>query len=572
MDTYGSRRTHVSRSRARQNARQQRRERLEAVTNAVPGLERLAISEEMRRRIALTVGDVFWRVTHTPQLMMGMSALALIVFLIFVGSHIFSGRIFPNVWVTGIPVGDLTVQEAAALLEQRWEKEAQITLIDGSRTWTAAPRELGITLDSLETAQSARGAGLAGIPFGFGVAPAISLNYETAQDFLLDLVNATDIAPQNASFRWDGEQLVGVSGSNGRMLDVPRTMERLQEDPIQVVQTGRLNLVMAVLPPEVDDPASYLKEAREVAGLSFTFTGYDPFSDEILRWSTSKEVFASWMEVNETGLTLRDETYEPFVEALTRSLNSPDRPVRYIDPKEAREKLDAAINDQNPAVNLRIRYRDSQYTVVSGDSGYRIARKTGVPYYLLAEANPGWDLGKLSPGDVIALPTRDKALPLEPVPNKRIVVDLDKQTLTAFENGQVKFHWLVSSGMDSAPTSPGIYQILTHDEVAKGSSYTLCSSAYSCGQWEMYWFMGIYEVIPGLMNGFHGAVLLPNGAYLGGGNVGSPYTFGCVMSQNDHAKNLYDWAEAGTVVEIISSEFAPVSPLGQLASSMNRPV
>lgn len=571
MDTYGSRRTHVSRSRARQNARQNRRERMDSITSVIPGFERLAIPEATRRRIALTVGDIWWRFTHTPQLMMGVGALAAIVFLVFVGSHIFSGRIFPNVWVTGIPVGDLTTQEAAALLDQSWEKEAQITLIDGSRTWTASPRELGITLDSLKTAESARGVGLSGIPFGFGVAPTISLDEETAQNFLLDLVNSTDIAPQNAGFRSEGDQLVGVSGSDGRMLDVPRTMERLQDDPVNVVQTGRLNLVMAVLPPEVEEPDKFLEEAREVAALPFAFNGYDPFSDEQLRWSTSKEVFASWMQVNENGLTLRDETFEPFIEALSQSLNGPDRPVRYIDPKEAREKLNAAIGGQNPEITLRIRYRDSQYTVVSGDSGYRIARKTGVPYYLLAEANPGWDLSKLSPGDVIALPTKDKALPLDPVPNKRIVVDLDKQTLTAFENGQVKFQWLISSGMDSAPTSPGIYQILTHDEVAKGSSYTLCSAAFSCGQWEMYWFMGMYEVVPGLMNGFHGAVLLPSGQYLGGGNVGNPYTFGCVMSQNDNAKNLYDWAELGTVVEIISSEFAPVSPLGQMAGSMARP-
>ena len=75
--------------------------------------------------------------------------------------------------------------------------------------------------------------------------------------------------------------------------------------------------------------------------------------------------------------------------------------------------------------------------------------------------------------------------------------------------------------------------------------------------------MGMYEVVPGLMNGFHGAVLLPSGNYLGGGSVGNPYTFGCVMSQNDNAKALYDWADEGTVVEVISSEFAPQSDLGQ---------
>jgi hypothetical protein len=61
--------------------------------------------------------------------------------------------------------------------------------------------------------------------------------------------------------------------------------------------------------------------------------------------------------------------------------------------------------------------------------------------------------------------------------------------------------------------------------------------------------------------------LLPNGRYLGGGSVGAPFTFGCVMSRDDEAKQLYDWAQTGTVVEIVSSEFAPQSQLARTAFS-----
>ncbi|MBZ0275519.1 MAG: L,D-transpeptidase, partial [Anaerolineae bacterium] len=142
--------------------------------------------------------------------------------------------------------------------------------------------------------------------------------------------------------------------------------------------------------------------------------------------------------------------------------------------------------------------------------------------------------------------------------------DLRTQTLKAFDNGQLVYTWLISSGISDAPTSPGIYQILNHVDVSYGSSYTLCGSQ-GCSQWEMEWFMGMYEVSPGLMNGFHGAVILPNGTYLGGGNVGSPYTFGCVMSNAQDGKTLYEWATDGTVVEIISDEFAPESALAQAA-------
>src|SRR5262249_24089083 len=152
------------------------------------------------------------------------------------------------------------------------------------------------------------------------------------------------------------------------------------------------------------------------------------------------------------------------------------------------------------------------YTIAPGDGGYRISRKTGIPFYLIQEANPGKDWEKLSIGEEINLPSHDVVLPIDPVSNKRIVVNLDNESLVAFENGQPKYSWLISSGLEDYPTSPGIYQILNHEDVAVGSSFTLCSSGGgSCGQWQMNWFMAMYEVGAGLMNGFHGGVLLPNG-------------------------------------------------------------
>jgi lipoprotein-anchoring transpeptidase ErfK/SrfK len=152
------------------------------------------------------------------------------------------------------------------------------------------------------------------------------------------------------------------------------------------------------------------------------------------------------------------------------------------------------------------------------------------------------------------------------VPNKRIIVNLDTFTLVAYENGQEKFKWKVSSGLDTAPTAPGIYQILNHDELAVGSGVELCGNN-GCGQWEMYWFMGIYQISPGLINGFHGAVKLPNGDHQR--NVGGRDTYGCIMSEDSNAKMLYDWAEDGTIVEIISNEFEPQSALGRQAKNVS---
>lgn len=572
MDTYGSRRNSPKRARERQMVRQRRREGLSAAGEQFSqraresGVRLPPLRGDWMNRARLFTSDLLWYVTHSPQIMLGLAGIGLVIFLIFAGSHVFTGRIFPNVWALGVHLGDLTVDEAAQALDDAWANRVRLKLVDGDRNWAATPTELGMSIDSRKTAEAARAVGLSGVPFGYGIRPVVAVDYTVAQTYLLDLTEATDYPPHNATFRWEADALAGVPGTDGRMLDIPNTLEKLIDDPILPVLTQRLDLVMETLEPVQRDPEPFLEDARAFASQSLTLSGYDPFLDQSLIWQAPRDVVATWLEAGEDGLMLREDVFAPFLDAQNQSLNTPDAPQRFLDPRETRDSVMSALEAKQTAVSLRIRYRDTQYEVVGGDTGFRISRKTGIPYYMIEEANPNRDLNVLSVGDVINLPSRDKALPLAPVSNKRIVVNLDSQTLVAFDNGQEVFNWLISSGISSAPTSPGIYQILSHNEIASGSSFTLCAeNGLNCGLWEMYWFMGMYEVRPGLMNGFHGAVLLPNGAYLGGGNVGAPYTFGCVMSLDSNAKLLYDWADLGTVVEIISDEFPPQSELGRLA-------
>jgi lipoprotein-anchoring transpeptidase ErfK/SrfK len=481
---------------------------------------------------------------------------------LFILTHVLAGQIFPNIWALGIPIGNMAVDAAEARLRAAWHSQVQIQLVDGDRVWKVSPDDIGLHLDAKATAEIARSVGIAGIPFGYNIKPVISADPVTARTYLSSLTNRVKIEPYNAGFEWHDDQFVGVPGRSGRDLDIDRTLANLTQAPTDVVVQQRLDLVVLPVSPQAADPTPYVEQARQLTSQPFALAGYDPFRDQSITWTTTREASTSWLEVSSTGLNLREEAFTPFLEAQNANLHSAEAD-RYLDPTETIEALRQAIGHQKNSVGLRIRYHPLTYTVVAGDTGYRIARKTGIPFYLIRDANPGFDLGVLSPGDTVQLPSRDVTVPLVPVNNKRIIVNLDTQYLYAYENGQQVFSWSISSGIEQAPTSPGIFQILSHEPVAYGSSYTLCGDT-GCGQWEMKWFMGIYEVTPGLINGFHGGVLLPNGAYLGGGNVGKPYTLGCIMSQNDNAQKLYEWADEGTIVEIISSEFPPQSDVARL--------
>lgn len=574
------------RQRGQARERYANRQRKQMVTRSAPGAPEAVVEKPVMSRAPFDPGrvnsrvlqgravvltrDTLWYIQHNPLILIAIIGLLVALVGVFLGTHVFGGRIFPNVWALNTNIGDMTVEEAAQALQNKWMTGTQIELRDGERIFAVTPAQLGLTLDAAATVQAARNVGMAGVPFGYGVMPVVSMDTLTTQDFLLDMTEQTKILPYNAGFRWEGDNLVGVMGTDGRYLDVAGTLASLQNNLSLVGASGKFNLAMTTVPPEARDPSAYLNQARTFTTQSFLIKGYDPFTDEHFAWTTDRNTLTSWLEVDEDGLALRTDIFASFVQAQTDSLARTNE-LRYVEPVDAMQKMQAAIDELHSEVNLRVHYRSSVYTVQPGDSGYLIARRSGVPFIQLQLSNPGrdWDV-PLVVGETMNLPSPDITIPLDPIPNKRIVVNLKTQSMVAYENGQPVFSWLISSGMDRAPTSPGIYQIMSHDPVAKGGSAELCSTL-GCAQWTMYWFMGIYEVTPGLFNGFHGAVLLANGRYLGDGLVGRPFTYGCIMSDNDNGEALYNWADDGTIVEILSPIYEPRSELARQMLAQSEP-
>ena len=164
-----------------------------------------------------------------------------------------------------------------------------------------------------------------------------------------------------------------------------------------------------------------------------------------------------------------------------------------------------------------------------------------MPYPWLLKANPG--IGdNLFVGDAIKIPSVDGLLPLPVVENKRIKISLKDQKMQAYEDGKLKWDWVASTGIASSPTSPGVFQIQTHEPMAYAAN------------WDLYMpsFMGIYRPVPdqAFMNGFHGFPSRDKKQILWTRNLGKPITYGCILIDSKNAKLLYDWAEEGVVVEI----------------------
>lgn len=486
------------------------------------------------------------------------------VLFFFIGSYLLSDRIFPNVYAMGLPIGEMTPAAAEAVIRDHWNANLVIDFrVDGDHVDLISPDELGLSIDAATMAANAKSVGLAGIPFGFNIEPVVDVSHSRAQSLLLDLTESIYVQQYEAGYKWSGGRLITVPGRRGRHLDIKASLDRLKANAAAVVSEGRFELQTIPLNPTVADSSPFLDEALVFLNDGIRLRTYDPFKNEMITYSIDQQLAAEWLIAGINGLSVRAEPFGEFIATENQKLV---RGGRYIDKLLATESLQEALVRGDPDVTLRLNYLPEEYEIARKDTGYRIGRKRGIPYELIRDANPTVNWNSLVVGQTVQIPSRDAMIPEDPVPNKRIVVDLEAQWLVGFENGELIFDWGVSSGREEAPTYPGIFQILTHNEKAFGGSFALCNEAgTNCNQWEMAWFMGIYEVVPGLMNGFHGAVLLPNGNYLGGGGVYEPTTFGCIMSVDKRAHDLFQWAEQGTMVEIISDEFAPESDLARYA-------
>ena len=132
----------------------------------------------------------------------------------------------------------------------------------------------------------------------------------------------------------------------------------------------------------------------------------------------------------------------------------------------------------------------------------------------------------------------DESIPSTTSSGKYILVSISEQHLYAYENGQLIYSFVASTGMGNS-TRVGTFQVLDKIPNAYGANWNI---------WMPNW-MGIYWSGT-LENGIHALPILPGGGRLWAGYLGTPISYGCVVLGVDESLQLYDWADVGTPVEI----------------------
>ena len=458
----------------------------------------------------------------------------------------------PNVTIFDEPVGLLSQDKTADLIDHTWNHDRQIHLMvldDPNNSVQVTPQELGLWVDAVATAERAFTIGRSSDPFNDLISaltgqsriimPVLYFDETYARQTLNALAKDLAIPAENASIVFQEGIWVALPGKEGRVVDIDTTLDNLVKHAFPVLLTGSADLYLKSVSPQVIDLAPLLDQIKLLVQQDLRMTAYDPITDQSFEWMVPLEQKTAWVRVDtenqDIRLIISPEDVSKLLTAWAQDLGENRSFETNI---ETAAIINSWQNGETPLVSVI--HTPTTYQVSQEKSLWSISLKLGMPMWYIMDANPGLSVNNLSAGMSLTIPSKNILLPLPVVPNKRIVINISDQRMTVYENGQVRNTHIVSTGVSDSPTMAGIFQVQTHEINAYASN------------WDLYMphFLGIYEAWPGFMNGIHGLPLLSNGHRLWASNLGSPASYGCIILDLSAAEDLFYWADPGVVVEI----------------------
>lgn len=467
----------------------------------------------------------------------------------------YQSRIYPNVYVLGENLGGFTIDEASHHLDDVFANRdtGDLILRDGDHTWRIPWSEAGMRLDADATAQQAfvagRGPGwqtLLSMWLGErrDISPVFTIDAEATRRALEEIAPDMHEPPKDATLRLEQDQVIATASQPGRELDVEATVEKIVNTVTYLGPDYPFAPTYRTMPPRFADVSAVKAEAEEMLSHAIHVIAQGEHEGQVFTWdwTLGRDTIFGWLHVKEIddnpGFTVEiDEAgIRSTVERLAAEPESEDWgfPV-----EETTNRILDVFEAGGGELSVDLTPPPRIYVVQPGDRLTIIAARFGMPPGLIAEANRGTDLDHLHVGQELIIPAQDVLWPYDPVPGKRIVINIAEQRLRVFENGQLLHDWPCSTGIKNSPTYTGEFQIVSKEEMAYASQWDL----------QMPHFLGVYRAGGDTYNGIHALPLNASGQRLWW-RLGSPASFGCIVLGIEEAEILFNWAELGVPVTI----------------------
>jgi vancomycin resistance protein YoaR len=256
---------------------------------------------------------------------LGFGVMLALSLLWILGINLFyANRVLPGVTLNGISLGGKSKQEAiqAIAADYSFPQNGHILLQAGKDTWMVSPAQLGVYLDSENTAKQALAFGrtnplqmIESSLFGYPISPTFIFDQHVALQYLTGLSGLINQPVKEASLSIENAQVTVIQGQPGRVLDLAASLQSISAQ-VQKMQDGIVILTVTEAQPKVLDVSQQGEQVKAILSQPFTLS---------LPASASQPAAGPWAiaPADLAGLLTFSETQANESTAITVEINKP---------------------------------------------------------------------------------------------------------------------------------------------------------------------------------------------------------------------------------------------------------
>lgn len=268
----------------------------------------------------------------------------------------YSDRIYPGISAAGVPLGGLTVEEAASAVTDALNPYpgAAITLRFGDKSWVLTPDQLGVAVDGSATAAQAFAVGRHGLAGTAGssvlgmltglqqdaldqwqalregahLEPILQYDGEAQAAVIRRVQEEVDLAPVEGALAITETDVTGTPGRLGRAMDAESTRRRLAE-LVQQGRGGAIDVPWLERRPSVMSVEPALLKARAMLGRSVALNAetldgpkqYPADAATVRQWLTLTPILSADDGQVDLEVKLDRQQVQVWVEGIAKELD-----------------------------------------------------------------------------------------------------------------------------------------------------------------------------------------------------------------------------------------------------------
>ncbi|MBL8154671.1 MAG: VanW family protein [Anaerolineae bacterium] len=290
----------------------------------------------------------------------GLLFVMTLVALVLAFQFQYADKVMPGVSSYGVNLGGMTREQAEGALKAAftYDRNAVFTFRYGDLFWQSSAGELGITFDATATVAEAFAIGHSGSPMsdlgaqasawlnGRSVAPIIRYDQQATVTRLSHIASELDRPAVNATLDISGTLALSTPSQNGRALDIPGTLARLEEALLRLDTGAEIMLVVNESLPFIRDAEAAAAQINTALASPFTLVTDDQKGGALGPWTASVDQIQALLVLslvpNADGtqsyaVSVNTEPLRSFFESLAPGLISLPQDGRFHFNEETRQ-------------------------------------------------------------------------------------------------------------------------------------------------------------------------------------------------------------------------------------------